>query len=59
VEDTGDGMLLRSVKAGQPSRMEDVVGNLGVAGGAGQPTKSTLNCGTIVIAVGATSSSAC
>jgi AbrB family looped-hinge helix DNA binding protein len=34
VEDTGDGVLLRPIKTGQPSRLEDVVGSLRVKGPA-------------------------
>jgi AbrB family looped-hinge helix DNA binding protein len=34
VEDTGDGVLLRPVKTGQPTRLEDVVGSLRVKGPA-------------------------
>ena len=32
VEDTGDGVLLRPIKTGQPTRLEDVVGCLPVKG---------------------------
>jgi AbrB family looped-hinge helix DNA binding protein len=34
VEDTGDGVLLRPIRKGQPSRLEDVVGCLPVKGSA-------------------------
>jgi AbrB family looped-hinge helix DNA binding protein len=34
VEDTGDGVLLRPIKASQPTRLEDVVGCLPVKGSA-------------------------
>jgi AbrB family looped-hinge helix DNA binding protein len=34
VEDTGDGVLLRPIKAGQPTRLDDIVGSLRVKGGA-------------------------
>jgi AbrB family looped-hinge helix DNA binding protein len=34
VEDTGDGVLLRPVKPGQPSRLDDVVGSLRAKGPA-------------------------
>ena len=32
VEDTGDGVLLRPIKASRPTRLDDVVGCLPVAG---------------------------
>jgi len=34
VEDTGDGVLLRPLKTAQPTRLDDVVGCLGVKGPA-------------------------
>ncbi len=34
VEDTGDGVLLRPIKFGQPSRLDDVVGSLRTEGPA-------------------------
>ena len=34
VEDTGDGVLLRPVKAGAPARLDDIVGCLRVKGPA-------------------------
>jgi AbrB family looped-hinge helix DNA binding protein len=34
IEDTGDGVLLRPIKAGQPTRLADIVGSLPVKGGA-------------------------
>jgi AbrB family looped-hinge helix DNA binding protein len=34
VEDTGDGVLLRPIKASQPTRLADVVGCLPVKGSA-------------------------
>jgi len=34
VEDTGDGVLLRPIKTGRPSRLEDVAGCLPVRGSA-------------------------
>jgi len=34
VEDTGDGVLLRPIRKGQPSRLADVVGCLPVKGSA-------------------------
>jgi AbrB family looped-hinge helix DNA binding protein len=34
VEDTGDGVVLRPIKTGQPSRLDDLVGSLRVKGSA-------------------------
>jgi AbrB family looped-hinge helix DNA binding protein len=34
VEDTGDGVLLRPIKTGQPTRLDDLVGSLRVNGPA-------------------------
>lgn len=34
VEDTGDGVLLRPIKAGRPTRLDDVIGSLRVNGPA-------------------------
>jgi AbrB family looped-hinge helix DNA binding protein len=34
VEDTGDGIILRPLKAGTPSRLADIVGSLRVKGPA-------------------------
>jgi AbrB family looped-hinge helix DNA binding protein len=34
VEDTGDGVLLRPIKSGQPTRLDDLVGSLRVNGPA-------------------------
>jgi AbrB family looped-hinge helix DNA binding protein len=34
VEDTGDGVLLRPIKTGQPTRLDDLVGSLPVKGSA-------------------------
>lgn len=34
VEDTGDGVLLRPIKTGQPTMLADLIGSLSVKGGA-------------------------
>ena len=34
VEDTGDGVVLRPIKTGQPTRLDDLVGSLRVKGSA-------------------------
>jgi AbrB family looped-hinge helix DNA binding protein len=34
VEDTGDGVILRPIKTGQPTRLDDLVGSLPVKGAA-------------------------
>jgi len=34
VEDTGDGVILRPIRSGQPTRLQDLIGCLKVKGGA-------------------------
>jgi AbrB family looped-hinge helix DNA binding protein len=34
VEDTGDGVILRPIKTGQPTRLDDLIGSLRVKGPA-------------------------